>query len=232
MKTSLHSITKHKAAIKQMRDKRGIIKRGANKFEENGEEYSISFSATSNRQDIWKDYSDLMRASKMGETDKVVKILEHMSPDEAAKAINSIGGWNQTNALMLAAGSGSFEVVQLLIDKAGSALNLNVQNKMGNTALIIAAEMGHLNIVQLLIEHGASAYKQNVNRQIALMLAIDGGHLDIVRYLTTVQTTETDKPEDVTSNQLLIENKWCKTALIIAAEFGKNDIVEWLVDDM
>jgi ankyrin repeat protein len=216
--------------IQEKRD----IKSNAN---ENGVEYPIRLCENSNRQDIWIDYSDLMRASKLGETDAVKKILEQMSTEEAAVAIHSIGGWNQTNALMLAAGSGSFEIVQNLLNKGGSTLNLDLQNKMGNTALIIAAEMGHLDIVKLLIERGASVYKLNVNRQTALMLAIEGGHLEIVQYLIAVRTIETvsickAKPEDVTTDQLLVENKWNKTALLIAAEFGKDTIVRWLVDDM
>ena len=235
MAISLHSITRHEAAIKRIRNRRGIFKRGANRFDDDGqaEAYSYSFASNHESNEVWKDYTNLMKASKLGDYSKVVKVLEIFHPEEAALAVNMIGGWNETNAIMLAAESGSFEIVQYLIEKGGSH-NLNQQNKMGNTALIIAAEKGHLSIVKLLIEHGASAYTMNNNRQIALMLAIDGGHLDIVQYLTSIEKEESvpisDKSKEMTSNQLLIENRWNKSALIIAAEFGKDRIVEWLIE--
>lgn len=58
------------------------------------------------------------------------------------------------------------------------------QSRDGNTPLIIASAFGYLETIKLLIEDGVHVNRQNKKGMTALMMAIEGQQLEVVRYLT------------------------------------------------
>ena len=81
--------------------------------------------------------------------------------------------WNST-MMHAAAASGHLEVVQFLLERNSSAIEINGVNM---TALELAAQSGHSKIVQLLYESGAHVSHESLQHASA------GGHVDVVKFL-------------------------------------------------
>lgn len=81
------------------------------------------------------------------------------------------------NALMLAAGTGSPEMVTLLVEHGAPV------NQSGWNPLIYAAWQGKTQIVKYLLEKGADIDAVAPNGVSALMMATRGGHLEAVKLL-------------------------------------------------
>lgn len=85
-------------------------------------------------------------------------------------------------ALHIAAGKGSFPVVELLLQLPG--INVNAQDKHGSTALHEAAYNGRLPIVELLLQHrGTDVNRKDNYGCTALHEASDEGRLQVVELL-------------------------------------------------
>ncbi|MCP4656975.1 MAG: hypothetical protein GY856_16310 [bacterium] len=154
------------------------------------------------------DRTALMLAAEQGHVEAVRTLLAAgANPEARDRDAEDHGG---KTALMLAAANGHAQVLEVLKD-AGA--KLNVRSNEGTTALAYAAEAGHLEAVRRLIALGAkvgigrqqalfnAAAKghhevigalieggADVNgylrmRGSALSAAIDGGHVDMVRFL-------------------------------------------------
>lgn len=92
--------------------------------------------------------------------------------------------------LHLAARTGNFEAVKLLID---SNANIDCMNSVNaNTALHEAAKNGHIQIVQYLVDRGAKLDIKNQLGNTALMVATLQGNLEIVSLLCNKM-----RPEDM-----------------------------------
>jgi ankyrin repeat protein len=83
---------------------------------------------------------------------------------------------------MIACKEGNYDVAILLLGMP--SINVNLQNKDGETALMLAAGNGHLGIVKLLLHRSETNVNgvDNSNRT-ALMKASWKGHLDIIQEL-------------------------------------------------
>nr|KAJ3421813.1 hypothetical protein HK105_002204 [Polyrhizophydium stewartii] len=124
----------------------------------------------------------LVRAARQGHTD-VVRLLLPLVDD-----VNHANEFGAT-ALLLACGNGHDEMVLLLLRQPG--IDVNKSNGHGFTPLMRACGKGFVAIVDALISAGAGpdcpiplrADAQNEYGASALMLAVDGGHIECVQRL-------------------------------------------------
>ncbi|XP_053366517.1 fibronectin type 3 and ankyrin repeat domains 1 protein [Clarias gariepinus] len=98
-------------------------------------------------------------------------------------------------------------------------MNLNIYDKLGNTALMVAAQKGFSRMVHKLIQHGADISMKNVSGKDCLMLACFAGHLDIVKHLRIFGATW--QSQDVSG---------C-TPLHWAVDGGHLPVVAFMIED-
>ncbi|MBM3198838.1 MAG: hypothetical protein FJZ58_06250, partial [Chlamydiae bacterium] len=140
-----------------------------------------------------------------------------------------------------AAGNGDLKTIQ---EGLNQGLSINAKDNDGKTVLILAAENGKLNIVQYLVgdERVDLDAKDNDGRT-ALMLAEENGKLDIVQYLEGFTASlkkffeaagngDLKTIQEGLNQRVPINAKgyYCRTALMLAAENGKLDIVQYLAE--
>ena len=97
------------------------------------------------------------------------------------------------------------------------AIDMNYQNKQGNTALMLASEGGHYHVVELLLSKDPDISIQNNNEWTALMFASSCGLHQIVELLLS-------KDPDVN-----IQNNNAVTALMAACRYGYHQVVELIL---
>ena len=100
---------------------------------------------------------------------------------------------------------------------AQKGINVNAQNKDGNTALMQAASKGHIGIVSALLAKSADVNAQNIFGKTALMWAVQNNHIEIAKLLL-------DKDADVHA-----KNQDDDTALIWALHCDHRNIVDVLL---
>ena len=88
-------------------------------------------------------------------------------------------GWT---VVMIAAGEGQLDVVNLLI-KRGADLNLVNEKHFGMTALMLAAKFGHKTIVRILVKARADKYAKDSRGMTAFCYAWDRKHLEVLEYV-------------------------------------------------
>lgn len=110
---------------------------------------------------------------------------------------------------------GNTKNVKALIEKG---VDLDGQDKHGNTALILATNQGHTDIAKMLIEKGAKLDVQNKDGYTALILAADKGHAEIATLLI-----ESGAKLDMQSANGV-------TALIVAAVAGNTELAKLLIE--
>jgi ankyrin repeat protein len=119
---------------------------------------------------------------------------------------------NGRTALHHAAGTGSLDIVALLLRKK---LKPAILDNRGLTALDIAAENGHESVVRSLLDR-ADIHFKNGHREPALHLAAENGHGSVVRSLL-------DRAD-------INAKEYQETALQLAAENGHESVVRLLLD--
>jgi ankyrin repeat protein len=113
-------------------------------------------------------------ASLSGQVEVVRLLLDR-------RADTNIRNTNNDTALHFAAHLGSVDIIKLLLDKG---ISVNVTNTQKNAPLHISAVRGNLEATIALLETRDVIYTANVNGQTPLMLAAYSGKLEVVRYLT------------------------------------------------
>ncbi len=103
-------------------------------------------------------------------------------------------------------------------------VDINTQDKFGQTLLMNAAQVGNVILLQELLVSGANPTLRNKAGESALMLAAEAGHSDIVMKLLEYSTPELLK------DQLRATNKDNKNALMLATEAGHNEIAFKLLE--
>ena len=151
-----------------------------------------------------------------------------------------------------AVSSGDLETTKYLIEE--SNLDINSADEKGTTILMKACCNTNLDLVKYLIENKADITIIDKNNYNALMYAIEKSSLDIVRYL--FEDASTIDIKQLTTNQIgllslavknndfrilryLVEsqnfdmdlsNEKGQTLALLAAGYGKMDVVKYLVD--
>ena len=115
-----------------------------------------------------------------------------------------------------AARDGNIDAVELLLKKY---VDINIQNKNGETALMIASQKGHYQIVELLLKKHADINHQGKDGVTALMLASQNGHHQVVEQLLKEHADINHKRNDGV------------TALMLASKSGHHQVVELLLKE-
>ena len=112
-------------------------------------------------------------------------------------------------------------VSQALVDVLLSQKNINVdhQDKAGDTSLHIAASKGREDLVRKLLQHRADVNKHNSNGDTALMIAANEGFAPVVKALLEDRNL-----------QINAQNVDGYSALICTADKGHQDIMKMMLD--
>jgi len=113
-------------------------------------------------------------ASFCGQVEVVRLLLDRRSDINIRNA-------NKDTALHCAAHFGNVDIIKLLLDKG---ISVNVSNTQQNTPLHIAAVRGNLEATIALVKRRAALNSTNVTGETPLVLAAYSGKLEVVRYLT------------------------------------------------
>lgn len=182
----------------------------------------------------------LIAASYQGNV-KIVNILLQKGAD-----VNVKTGADRT-ALMYAVENDSIDIIKLLVQEKA---NVNSQDYSGMTPLMMATSTNKIEIVDILLKHGADVNLTDKRNNTALSWALRNNAAQAARLLlssgATIHSAEaaeiainTAKKRQWDSAKLLIEQniissnaktKREKTLLMIAAEQGELEPIEFLID--
>ena len=126
-----------------------------------------------------------------------------------------------SSPLAVAAFGGHERIVRLLLDRG---VNSNSPDRTGKTAILYAAARGFTNIVKLLVDTGIDVNARYANDLTALMWA--SGHANDVPEKDALNTTELLLSKGARVDDA---DDRGRTALMIAAELGRDAVVELLI---
>ena len=149
----------------------------------------------------------LLDAIVLGEIDSVEQAIAAGADVNVKEPDQSMSG------LMVAVMEENVEIITLLLE---NGVDVNVQNKNGETALILASMFGYIEIVKLLLENGAVVDTKEALGMTALMVASGEGHLEIVKILLK------------NGADLNVKDNYNNTALMLASTRRHLEIVELL----
>lgn len=122
---------------------------------------------------------------------------------------------DKNTALIIAAGNGYEDIVQILLDRGVDRAALNEQRR---TALMEASKAGYSHIVEKIASETMNLNTRDKNKDTALIEAARSGSIDSVTYLLHAGA------------QIDLRNKKGETALIEAVRRGKADVVEIFIN--
>ena len=108
---------------------------------------------------------------------------------------------------------GRLDIVQFLVERNA---DLSIANKYNNTCLMISCYKGHKEVVTYLLQKGADPNCKAHCGATALHFSAECGHLEIVKEL-------------IRFGAAMLKNDHNMTPLTIAAECGKEDVVEYFI---
>ncbi|CAI6097430.1 unnamed protein product [Clonostachys chloroleuca] len=133
----------------------------------------------------------LARASAQGHMEMVSFLLEATLKDPTrssfARSLNY--------ALLKASQNGRFEIVEMLLDRAKTAINANWRHTNGHhSALWLATKNRHRDIIKLLVIKGGADCKLEDNRRVSpLLLAWQSGDEDLVSFFLANGLPKSDR---------------------------------------
>lgn len=153
------------------------------------------------------DITPLMYAASVGDIEIVKKLLDN---NANVKLVDNLG----RNALAHAAMSGNITIIELLLNNG-----LILKNKKENISLLMWAVIyDNLKSVKYLIQKGMDIKEKDKNGWNPFMFACAKGYMDIIEYTLKIYP------------DILIEkSKNNETALIIAADNEKTEVVNYLL---
>ena len=168
----------------------------------------------------WK--GKMYEACKRGETKVVQLLLERCNPEESGLNIKD---WIDRSTFMVACEYGHQDVVQLLLNYSDISINLNTENKYGETALLLACQKGHKDVVQLLLDNSERNIDLNARNNLgwtAFMYVCKNGHKDVVKLLLKNSKSLID---------LNARSNAGSTAFMFACKSGDKDVVKILLEN-
>lgn len=161
------------------------------------------------------------KANKAGYTSIMLASLPEIKTDEEENIIRKLislgdvdikAAQHGQTALMLAASSGHFRMVKLLLE-AGA--KVDAQDEDGSTALMCAAEHGHADVVQcLLAKPECNPNLKDNDGLTALNVALEAGHKDIavLLYAHMHFTLKPQSSTEVIGDNLVVSKRSRSTA--------------------
>ncbi len=141
----------------------------------------------------WLD-KELIKAVEMGNLGEIRELIENQ--DANIDVRNPKG---KSTLLHLAAKIGSYDVVELLIEKAPDLLNAKTVHL--NTPLHVAIQEGQYDIVELLIEKGADVNAKNVHGNTPLHVAVMHGQITIIEFFLRKKAEGLNVDLDIKNNK-------------------------------
>ncbi|XP_052239797.1 protein phosphatase 1 regulatory subunit 12A-like isoform X3 [Dreissena polymorpha] len=163
-------------------------------------------------------YTPLHQAAVNGHRD----IVEALLKADAEPGLEDNQGCTPVH---LASWSGNPEIVMQLLnagtqpESAVEPVQVNHQNKNGDTALHSAAQYGHVAVVDVLLQKSANPTIRNIENASPLDLAAQYGRLDVVKRLLISHPELANRPSSVQS------------PLHLASRNGHTDVVSHLLDN-
>ncbi|XP_078424344.1 death-associated protein kinase 1 isoform X2 [Cetorhinus maximus] len=191
--------------------------------------------------------SFVMKAIIHAINDDNVPGLQHLLGSLANYDINQANK-HGTPPLMIAAGCGNVQILNLLIQKGAK---IDVQDKSGSNALYWAARHGHTETLKFLLQKECPLNVQDKSGETALHVAARYGNVEVVQYLCNVGVNPNlqDRDQETPLHcaawhgyyavakalceadcSVHIKNKEGETPLLTAAARGYVDIVECLIE--
>lgn len=189
----------------------------------------------------------LIIAARNGEEKVVQILLKHFSVDTEQTGTVKFDGYTIecATSLWCSSGAGHFAVVKALITHGAS---VNHPTKTNSTPLRAACFDGRLDIVKFLVDNGADLTIANKSNNTCLMISTYKGHHDVVEYLlsknadpdciahcgaTALHFAAECGHLEITKLLIkfgasIIKNDHNMNPLSVAAECGKESIVEYL----
>jgi len=150
-------------------------------------------------------------ASEKGNVDLVKVLIDAGSDVDQGRPTDGV------SPLWMASQNGNVDTVKVLI-KAGGNVN-QARTTDGISPLFIVSEKGNVALVKVLLKAGGSVNQHNHNNQTPLNTASFNGHPEIVRLLLQQPNIDLNKID-----------KWNTTALGIATENSRTDVIQLLKD--
>ena len=163
------------------------------------------------RKTDWQGNTAMHTACKRGNIDVVSFFINQ----GLLASIDSKNEYDQT-PLMMAVNHNHYDIMKFLLENSSNLTEDEDQNS--NTALHIAAREGFLDICQTLVDYSADYHDKNQLGETALHLAAKHGRITICEYLLSLNSMEID-----------VLDKTNKTPLMLAAEFGSYQVVQFLL---
>ncbi|KAJ5725862.1 Mg2+ transporter protein CorA-like/Zinc transport protein ZntB [Penicillium malachiteum] len=158
----------------------------------------------------------LHSGARWGKADIVKLLLKNGATSEAQDS-------DGNTSMHLAAKYNHPDVVDALLANQPDGLNLiEMQNKLGETPYLTAAKFGAESSVETLLQHKASRTARDGSLNTALHLAASEGSLETAKPLV--------KDEPDVPNPLESRNKSQETPLLVAIQFGKKEMVDFLLE--
>lgn len=189
----------------------------------------------------------LIIAARNGEEKVVHVLLSNFNVEIEQTGTVKFDGYSieGATALWCAAGAGHFGIVKLLVDYGADVNHSTITN---STPLRAACFDGRLDIVKFLVEHNADFTIANKYKNTCLMISCYKGHKDVVTYLLEKGADPDCKAhcgatalhfsaecghfeivkELIENGATILKNDNQMTPLIIAAECGKANVVDYL----
>ncbi|KAG0046366.1 hypothetical protein BGZ83_008452 [Gryganskiella cystojenkinii] len=133
-------------------------------------------SSSSSEETSW---ARLLEATISGNADQVQEIL--LQAPELKESIDNLSSATGMNPLHFAASRGHEDIVRILIDQAGAAVD--IQDREGETALLKASYSGWFAVVCFLLKRGANVHQRDKDGWTALHNASSRGYIDIAQVL-------------------------------------------------
>lgn len=169
----------------------------------------------------YASYTPLMLAAANGHIDRIKSLCAAVQ--NLGHFVNTRGGWNDTTALLLAAKAGHVDVVRLLLSVGAKT---DAVNNACDSPLHLASLGGHVEVVNELLLAGSEVTQSNCDGNTPAILAAQHGH---VRVLELIHSSSMSQQEVPLSDIFEARNKDSKTALLVAAENGRDAIIEFIL---